>query len=194
MQGEIRLRRWVPFRAVKLHVPPRGYVWAAKAKLGRVPISGFDCYADGGGEMRWRVLGRFPVMSAAGSDLDRSAAGRVALDAVFVPTAFLRHGVAWHSGEDADAAVATWRVGNDTMPVTMMIGADGGLRSVTMLRRGNPNGRPWGNYPCGGTVEAERTFGGITIPAQVRAGWFYGTREWGEGEFFRATITNATFL
>jgi Family of unknown function (DUF6544) len=45
MEGEIRIGRWMRFRPVQLHAPPDGYVWAARAKLGRLAISGFDPYA-----------------------------------------------------------------------------------------------------------------------------------------------------
>jgi hypothetical protein len=89
MEGHIRLGRWLPFRAVQLHAPPDGYVWAARARLGPLRISGFHRFADGTGEMRWRLLGRIPVVNATGPDLGRSAAGRVALDAMLIPTAFL---------------------------------------------------------------------------------------------------------
>jgi hypothetical protein len=36
--------------------------------------------------------------------------------------------------------------------------------------------------------------GGIKLPAQMRAGWFFDTDHWAEGEFFRAQITKARFL
>ena len=70
---------------------------------------------------------------------------------------------------------------------------DGALRSVRMQRWGNPNGRPWAHYPCGGTLAEERTFAGITLPTRLRPGYFFGADEWAEGEFFRATITDAAF-
>lgn len=89
MEGPIRIGRWLRFRAVQVHAPPEGYVWAARAKLGPLSISGFDRYADQAGEMHWRLFGHLPVMNASGPDLDHSAAGRVALDALFVPSAFL---------------------------------------------------------------------------------------------------------
>lgn len=59
-------------------------------------------------------------------------------------------------------------------------------------RWGNPNGSPYGRYPFGVTVEAERTFAGITIASELRAGW-WGTSRQEEGEFFRARITDAVF-
>jgi hypothetical protein len=193
MRGQIRIRRWLPFRAVQLQAPADGYVWAARAALGPLHISGFDRYANGTGQMNWRLAGRVPVVRAAGPNVDRSAAGRVALDAVFVPTAFLGEQVTWRSGPDPDVAVAEWTVGNQVLPVELRVGPDGALRSVSMQRWGNPNGRPWASYPCGGTLDDERDFGGITLPTRLRAGYFFGTEEWATGEFFRATITDATF-
>jgi hypothetical protein len=63
-----------------------------------------------------------------------------------------------------------------------------------MQRWAKPDGEPWGKYPCGGTVEDEADFGGIKIPTRMRAGYFFGTDRWEEGEFFRATITHAKFI
>jgi hypothetical protein len=50
-------------------------------------------------------------MSAAGPDLDRSAAGRVALDAVLVPAAFLSPAVTWRDGLGPDTVTAEWTIG-----------------------------------------------------------------------------------
>ena len=194
MEGHIHLGRWLPFRAVQLHAPPDGYVWAARARLGPLRISGFDRFAGGTGEMRWRLLGHIPVVNATGPDLDRSAAGRVALDAMLVPTAFLNPLVNWSDGPRPDSATAEWTVGARTLQTELRVGPAGELRSVIMPRWGNPNGHAWGEYPCGGILTGEADFGGIKLPAQMRAGWFFDTDHWAEGEFFRAQITKATFL
>lgn len=71
---------------------------------------------DATGEMRWRLFGRIPVMSASGPDLDRSAAGRVALDSLLVPTAWLQEAVTWRTGENDDTVVAEWHVYDQTLP------------------------------------------------------------------------------
>jgi hypothetical protein len=43
-------------------------------------------------------------------------------------------------------------------------------------------------------MEAERTVGGITIPTQLRIGWYPGTDRFDtEGEFFRATVDDVSF-
>lgn len=193
MHGRIRIGRWRPFRAVQVQAPPEGFVWAARASVGPIPITGFDRYADATGQMSWRLVGRIPVITAAGADIDLSAAARLAMDAVFVPTRFLGADVSWRAGADSDSAVAEWKVGEHIMPVEMRVGSDGALQSVTMTRWANPTGRPWAYYPFGGTTEDERVFAGITLPTRIRAGYFFGTDEWSEGEFFRATITDATF-
>lgn len=75
----------------------------------------------------------------------------------------------------------------------MHVGPDGRLLGVLLQRWGNPGGVPFGHYPFGATVEAERTFAGITIPSTLRAGWWWGTDRQAEGAFFRSRITDATF-
>ncbi len=45
----------------------------------------------------------------------------------------------------------------------------------------------------GAALQAERTFGGITIPTRLRAGWAWETDRQSDVEFFRAEITAATF-
>jgi len=141
VHGQIRIRRWLPFRAVQLQAPPDGYVWAARAALGPLHISGFDRYAGSSGQMRWRLAGRVPVLSAAGPNIDRSAAGRVALDAVFVPTAFLSDQVTWRPGPDPDSAVAEWTVGDQVLPVELRGRAGRGAALGEHAALGQP-GRP----------------------------------------------------
>ena len=194
MEGQIRIGRWRPFRAIQLHAPPDGCIWAARAALGPLHISGFDRYAANTGEMRWRLPGRIPVISATGPDLDRSAAGRVALDAVFVPTAFLTPAVTWRDGPGPVTVTAEWTIGSHVVQPELRIAPDGAIASVTAPRWGEPGKNPGASTPCGGTLDHEAGFGAIKIPTQIRAGYFFGTSRWDEGEFFRARITKATFL
>jgi hypothetical protein len=62
-----------------------------------------------------------------------------------------------------------------------------------MQRWGNPAGAPFSRYPFGVDVDSEREFGGVTIATEVRAGWWWHTPRQPDGEFFRATITDAAF-
>jgi len=193
MHGHIRIRRWLPFRAVQLHCPPKGYVWAARATFGPISIVGFDSFAEGDAEMHWGIFGRLPVVDASGPDLDRAAAGRAAIDALFVPTACLGPDVKWYEGSTPDSAVAEWRIGGHVLRPEVTVSPDGSLRSVTMPRWAQPKGEEWGDRPFGGKVGDEVAFGGIRIPTTVRVGYFFGTDRWAQGEFFRATITSATY-
>lgn len=122
MTGEIRLGRWAAFTAAQRTAVDGGFVWAATARPFGLPVVGFDRYTHGTGEMRWRLLGRVPVMSADGEDVTRSAAGRHAAELLLdLPTAALAPEVSW-SPLDSDRAVATVRVGEGSWDVTLTIG------------------------------------------------------------------------
>ena len=193
MHGHIRIGRWLPFRAVQLHCPPIGYVWAARATFGPIPIIGYDRFVDDDAEMHWGLFGRLPVVNASGPDLDRAAAGRAAIDALFVPTACLGSDVTWHEGSTPDSAVAEWRIGGHVLRPEVTVAPDGSVRSVTMPRWAQPKGEEWDDYPFGGVVGDEVAFGGMRIPTTMKVGYFFGTDRWAKGEFFRATITFATY-
>jgi hypothetical protein len=193
MHGHIRIKRWLPFRAVQLHAPPRGYVWAARATFGPIPIIGYDRYVDGDGEMHWGLFGRVPLVVATGPDLDRAAAGRAAIDALFVPTACFGSDVIWTDGSTPDSAVAEWHIGGHVLRPELTFAADGSLRSVVMPRWTKPRGEDWGEVPFGGILDQEVDFGGVRIPTRARVGYHFGTDRWAKGEFFRASITSATY-
>lgn len=191
MHGQIRLGAWRSFTATQVLRPPDGYIWAAMARFFGLPVVGYDRLSSGAAEMRWRLLGAVPVMSAGGVDLARSAAGRLAGECVLLPTTFAT--ATWTQSDDADTAVATWSIGDEKDHVEVQVGPDGRLLDVRLQRWGNPDGAAFGRHPFGVCVEDERTFDGITIPATFRAGWWWGTDRQDEGEFFRAEITAATF-
>ncbi|MFH5211753.1 DUF6920 family protein [Antrihabitans spumae] len=189
MRGQIRIGAWRAFTATQILVPTSGFIWAATAKVGALPILGYDRFTDGSGEMRWRIGGVIPVNSARGRDVTESAAGRLAGEAIFVPTAFPL--ARWTADLNESAAQATWTVAGHEETVRLEIGEDGTLRGLQMQRWGNPDGQGFGRYRFTVTIDAERRFAGITIPAQLRAGWETGSTS--ESEFFRAEITDARF-
>lgn len=191
MEGEIRLGSWRYFAAEQVITPEAGFIWSATTKVLGLPVSGFDKFSNGTGEMRWRFFGVIPLVTALGEDITRSAAGRLAAESVFVPTMLVR--AAWVSTA-ADTAIATWRIGGQDEQVQLSVDTAGALREVTMLRWGNPAGRPFGRYPFHVVVEAERHFVSMTIPSRVRAFWPPLEESDDDGEFFRATITDANFI
>jgi hypothetical protein len=187
MHGEIKVGKWLPFTASQL-LTPEGFVWAARA--GRRPnrIRGFDRYSGGTGEMRWYLMGTIPVMRAAGDDVTRSAAGRHAGELVtLLPRTDDLPGVRWRRVDDREA-VATVAVGAFSHDVTVRRDERGRLRSVVLDRWGNPDRSGYARHPFGVELEGELAVGDDLVPASVRAGWWYGTARWEEGEFFRATL------
>ncbi|MCG2620295.1 hypothetical protein LVY72_00030 [Arthrobacter sp. I2-34] len=204
MLGQIRLGdKWFPFTARQIIAPGRGFVWAARTRVRGLPVSGFDRYrasdpvtgAAAAGQMRWRLLGVLPAMSARGQDTTRSAAGRLAGEAIFVPTACLS--ASWSAGtgpdSDADTAVMTWLPADGPEDCQLRVGPGGELREVLMQRWGNPEGTGYRRYSFGVAVEEEAVFSGLRLPGVYRAGWWWGSDRQEEGEFFRARITRATF-
>jgi hypothetical protein len=189
MRGQIRIGSWRPFTATQVLAPGVGFIWAAVARFAGIPVLGYDKYVDGAGEMRWRLGGLVPVMSAENPDISTSAAGRLAAESVFVPTAF----AAAHWNFDDTGVHATWMIDHQCESVRLDIGDDGRLRGITMQRWGNPAGASFGRHPFGVDVHSEREFDGITIPTEVRAGWWWHTPRQPDGEFFRATVTDAAF-
>ncbi len=191
MSGQIRLGpSWRPFQARQILAPQDGFIWAAEARVGGLPIRGYDRFSAGVGQMRWRLLG-IPVMTADGVDVTRSAAGRLASEGVLVPTAF--RGASWEDGASPGTATMTRLINGEPEVVELRFDPGGALREISMQRWGNPGKSPPGRYPFGVSVEAEADFDGIVIPTAIRAGWWWGTPRGSEGEFFRARISAAVF-
>ena len=95
MHGQIRLRRWWPFRAEQVISPARGMIWQASVRMGCLPVRGFDRLLDGEGAMRWKLLGLVPLVHASGPDITRSAAGRMAAELIWLPPALGDPRVSW---------------------------------------------------------------------------------------------------
>ena len=156
-------------------------------------MRGFDRLTGEAGEMRWRLLGIVPVMTASGPDLARSAAGRLAGEMILCPSSALAPGVRW-SGLDDRRAVAEVRHGPWTHRVTLEVDDDGRPVAATLPRWGRPAGGAYAEHPFGALLEGDLAAGGYRIPARVSAGWWPGEERWATGgEFFRAVIEQASF-
>jgi hypothetical protein len=192
MRGQIKVGRWLPFRARQVLSPHHGFVWAARAAG---VIAGSDRYVDGEGGMDWKLAGLVTVAHAEGPDVSRSAAGRAAAEAVWVPTALLpRFEVRW-SASDAEQVTARYQLGETPLEVHYRLDQDGRIVSLVFDRWGDPdNSGTWAWHPFGGEITGYHTFDGVTIPSVGRVGWFFGTDRWAEGEFFRYQITDLHLL
>jgi len=192
MRGHIKVGRWLPFRAHEVLSPLRGFIWSARAAG---IIAGSDYYAQGQGEMDWKVAGLFRVMKAEGPDVSRSGAERAASEAALLPTTLLpRFGVEWTATDD-DHISARYAIDDKPVEVHYTLTPDGRIQSVVFDRWGDPdNTGTWGPHRFGGDFTSYTTFNGITIPDAGRLGWHYDTDRWNQGEFFRYRVTAMTPL
>ncbi len=194
MRGQIRLNAWWPFTATQVVALGRGFIWAARARMFGLPVTGFDRFTPSldapdesapdepasdepapdepsSGQMRWRLLGAIPVMSVVGADVTRSAAGRLVGEEFFVPSAALAPGLVWQQVDDETARTVVTRGGWDH-EVELQIAATGALSRVTLQRWGNPDGGAHGIRPFTLVARGEVAGGGMRVPADVVAGWF----------------------
>jgi hypothetical protein len=196
MHGTIRLRNdWLPFRATQVNCWERGYVWRADVRLMHLPILGSDCWFGGQGTMRWKLFGLLPFMTAKGPDITRSAAGRLNVEGLCVPTAWLGCDVRWLEGAPPQHAHALIQAHGVESKLELGLSAHGALESVVMSRWGNPTNSGFHEAAFGGLLGDERCFQGVTIPTSFRLGWFPGTSRFNQpgGEFFRATVDRVEF-
>jgi hypothetical protein len=167
--------------------------WRARVRMLGLPVRGHDQIIDGRAEMRWRLLGLIPLVTAAGPDIDRSTAGRLAAELVWLPSALASPDVQWED-RGADRTRAAFEVQGHAMALELTLEPSGRLTSLALERWGSPDRGPFRALPFGGVVDAEGAFGGYTIPTRLRIGWYPGTPRFeAEGEFFRATVHAATF-
>jgi hypothetical protein len=188
MHGNLKLGRWLPFRARQVLNPHEGFIWAARvAGL----IVGSDRYLDGTGGMDWKVAGLLPVAHEEGPDVSKSAAGRGGAEAIWIPTALLpRFGASWSAADDSHISVCH-TLGVTPIEARYTLDSDGRIKSVVFDRWGDPDKTgtfDW--YLFGGEIADYRTYDGLSIPSAGRFGWHFGTDRWPEGEFFRYEVTS----
>lgn len=192
LSGEIKLGGWRPFTATEALVPDAGFIWAAHTKLAGLPVRGFDSYTLGEGRMSWRALGVLPLVSASGYDVSRSAADRMAAEAVLLPTSLVD--ATWRPGPDRDSATYLRHFGRRIARgrATIAVAPDGQLRSVSMRRWGDPRGDGYAEHLFEVTFGGEYLVDGIAVPDRWSAAWIdaHGGRQ----EFFRASIDAADCL
>jgi hypothetical protein len=194
MHGEIRLApdgELMAMTARQILAPPVGFIWRARVDRGLVRIRGYDRYVDGQGEMRWRLYGLVPVVRATGEDVTRSAAGRLAMEAVLQPAALLPgRGARWEPVNE-NAARFTLTVNDETVTTLLVVDPEGRpVRASAMRwRPESPDGPAYVRFDV--EMSGEARVGGITLPRRLRAGWRLGEAD--EFRFFQATLDQATF-
>lgn len=191
MQGRLKMRRWLPFRASGVVAPHLGFDWTCRAAL---LVTGCERYSNGVGRSRWRVGRVVDLADDTGDDISASLAGRVGAEAMWLPTALLpRFGVVWSAGSDRDDdghIVARFHVGSAPIELHLTVDDGGLVRTVWLERWGDPDdtgNAGWHRF--GGEITGYRTFGGLTVPDRGRIGWHMGNHRWHENEFLRFHVT-----
>lgn len=193
MHGEFRLKGWCPFTAEQVLRWDGEMLWRATMMMHGLPIKGFDSLLEGKGEMQWRLFGLFPVATAEGPEITRSAVGRVEGETLWLPSLLCHEAVAW-TALDSSHVHAAFSLLDEKTELSLTIGETGRLEQIRYKRWGNPEGHAFHYADFGGFVEEERTFDGYTIPTRMRVGWYFGTERFEtEGEFFHVTIDEAVF-
>ncbi|TVP76708.1 MAG: hypothetical protein EA352_05100 [Gemmatimonadales bacterium] len=191
MTGRIRLRAErppVPLEAIQILRPPEGFVWSARTTGGWLRIRGWDAWGRGLGGMRWRLFGRVPVVNTTGSDVTRSVAGRLAMEAALVPSILLpsRGLVRWEPDSERRARFSLV-VGPEAVHTTLEVDSDGWPTRLSALR--------WreGGYQRFDVLTSGRLETGHgRLPARIVAGWRLGEPD--EERFFEVELTRARFL
>nr|NQU92842.1 hypothetical protein [Bacteroidota bacterium] len=188
MKGIIKLVNWAQFTSV-LHINPfLGFLWKATVKMGILPVKGYDYFFDGKGAMNWELFRWIPFMKADGPDVSRSGEGRTLLESSFLPHALINPAVKWDVISDNEIT-ATWKIFREEAPLHFRIGDDGSLKEITMMRWGNPgDNKIWDYHVFGVGIEQEAKVKGVVIPVKGNAGWWYGTDNYRDGEFFRFEV------
>jgi hypothetical protein len=174
--------------------PPSEFVWIPRLRSGAMRISGSDALVSGEAWTRFWLLGLIPVSNASSSpDLVRSATFRSTMEGVWVPASLLpQNGAVWEQTGPHQARVRVPRVTPEII-LNITLAPSGAIREIAGQRWSNANpDNKFRLQPFGGTVDAEDTFEGYTIPVKLRIGNHYGTDDY--LPFFQAEISHARYL
>lgn len=191
LEGITKIGPWHRFTATQTIRPRHGYRWKVRTWVAGAPVVGVENMWPSSARRHWLAAGLVPFGRAEGPELLCSAAGRLAAESVFVPTASAL--ASWDVSALDDSAFATWRIGSRVDRVRLDVAPNGRLRSVSLRRWGTPPGGRYGRHPFGLRFEDEMTVGGVTIPASMTASWWWGTDRQDEGTILRARVVAAHF-
>jgi Family of unknown function (DUF6544) len=90
-----------------------------------------------------------------------------------------------------ESAIAAVQLASTAVDVPITVGPTGALTELVLAHWGNPDGASFGLHLFSAAFQDEISFGGVTVPPDVSAGWHYGTARWPEGQFIRYTIDKA---
>ncbi len=180
-------------RARQILSPPDQFVWLPEMKSGLMRIAGSDALVRDTAWTKFWMMSLVPVASETTSpDLLRSAVFRSAMEGIWAPASLLpTRDVVWEQ-VGPDTARIRFKGSRPAIILEMRLGPDGGVREIVGQRWSNANPQKvFRLQPFGGTIKAERSFEGYTIPSLVHVGNHYGTDDY--LPFFQAEIVSARY-
>lgn len=192
--GDKDAQQTYAMQARQILAPPSEFVWIAQMSKGVFRISGSDGLHNGHGWTRFWMFASLPlVQQAATENLNRAAAARPAIEAIWAPATLLPvNGAVWVQ-TGPDTAEVSFGTADDTLMISLRIGVNGALREVWTERWSDAN--PTKTYqlqPFGGIVEADDQFEGFTIPSQLTVGNLFGTPDF--LPFFKAGLKTVRYF
>jgi hypothetical protein len=170
---------WLSLEAEQVVAKERGFAWKAKARLGPLAVDGDDYYLDGTSRMKIALFGLFPVVNSSGPDIAKSALGRLLVESFALPAALLPGPHVQVEGIDPSRFRVIVTLHGETTPLVVTVDQEGRVKEFVMQRWGNQT--PDGSFqfiPYGFTADAEKSFGGYTIPSHLHVGWWFGTKQY----------------
>lgn len=182
---------WLPMQASQI-ISAEGFIWQARVGKGLTRFSGADYYAQNRGRVKFFLWGLIPLVDAQNSNINRSSVGRLCIEYIWLPSALLpQNDVAWRAISD-DTIQANFEIDNEPITLTLHIDDYGKLLGISLPRwSDNTADKNWQYIPFGAEIQAEATFDGYTIPAQMNVGYWLGTDKY--WTFFQATIARVGF-
>lgn len=188
MTGIIKLVSWTHFKSILYAHPFIGFLWQATLKMGILPIKGYDYLFKDQGATRWTFFKVIPFMSESGDKVTRSAEGRAKIESLFTPHLLIHPDIIWEAVSDEEIT-ATWKIFQETEPIHLIIGKNGDLKSAYLRRWGNPGGvKKYEYHTFGINVLKEKKYKGVIIPTKGNSGWWFGTKQYDDGECFRFEV------
>ena len=74
-------------------------VWRAVVRMYGISIRGGDTFLDGEGALRWKLFGILPIVNASGPGITRSAAGRVNIESIWLPSVLCGDDMLWTASD-----------------------------------------------------------------------------------------------
>jgi hypothetical protein len=170
-------------------VQPPAFLWHGVIKQNPLlPISARDCFSNGHGSLRVKLLSFITVVDAHGPETDQGELLRYLSEIVWFPTAWLSDAIEWQALDERSAR-ATIRHSGVTASAVLFFNEQDQLTRLTAQRYRLINGQcvleQWETR--GGEY---REINGVRIPVKAEALWKLRS---GDFSYFRGKITEIAY-